>query len=108
MPAFLVPFIFVLDPSGAMLLLTGSMKTLAEANWFEVCRVTLTAAAGIAALAGAFQGWLWLQCRRWERAMLLVAGVALVYPSSESQALGFALLLTSIGMQRLRMRQQPR
>ncbi|HSW25304.1 MAG TPA: TRAP transporter fused permease subunit, partial [Burkholderiaceae bacterium] len=31
-PAFLVPFMFVLDPSGTGLLLTGSFKTLATAN----------------------------------------------------------------------------
>jgi TRAP transporter 4TM/12TM fusion protein len=104
LPAFLVPFIFVLDPSGTMLLLTGSMKTLSEANWFEVARVTLTAAAGIAALAGSFQGWLWLRCFYWERATLFAAGVLLVYPASAAQALGFALLLLVVGAQRLRVR----
>jgi TRAP-type uncharacterized transport system fused permease subunit len=104
LPAFLVPFIFVLDPSGTMLLLTGSMRTLSEANWFEVARVTLTAAAGIAALAGSFQGWLWLRCPRWERVTLFVAGVLLVYPAFAAQALGFALLLLVVGAQRLRAR----
>src|SRR5581483_11178692 len=32
-PAFLVPFMFVLDPSGTGLLLTGSFKTLGGADW---------------------------------------------------------------------------
>jgi TRAP transporter 4TM/12TM fusion protein len=103
LPAFLVPFIFVLDPSGTMLLLTGSMRTLSEANWFEVARVTVTAAAGIAALAGGFQGWLWLRCLRWERATLFFAGVLLVYPLLAAQALGFALLLLVVGAQRHRV-----
>jgi len=80
------------------------MRTLAEANWLEVARVTITAAAGIAALAGGFQGWLWLRCRTWERATLFVAGVALVYPAPASHALGFALLLLVLGAQRLRLR----
>jgi TRAP-type uncharacterized transport system fused permease subunit len=108
LPAFLVPFIFVLDPSGSMLLLTGSMRTLAEADWFEVARVTITAAAGIAALAGGFQGWLWLKCRHWERTTLFVAGVALVYPAPASHALGFSLLLLALGAQRLRLRAERR
>jgi len=69
-----------------------------------VARVTITAAAGIAALAGGFQGWLWLRCRTWERATLFVAGVALVYPAPASHALGFALLLLVLGAQRLRLR----
>src|SRR5207237_9465324 len=57
-PAFLVPFIFVLDPSGTGLLLTGSFKTLAGADWGSIALVTFTAAVGIVALAGGLQGWL--------------------------------------------------
>src|SRR5687768_15691305 len=55
-PAFLVPFMFVLDPSGTGLLLTGSFKTLGDADWGSIALVTFTAAVGILALAGAFQG----------------------------------------------------
>src|SRR6476469_7638253 len=47
-PAFLVPFMFVLDPSGTGLLLTGSFKTLAQADWGSIALVTITAAFGIA------------------------------------------------------------
>src|SRR5205814_3838899 len=43
-PAFLVPFMFVLDPSGTGLLLTGSFKTLADADWGSIALVTFTAA----------------------------------------------------------------
>ena len=49
---------FVLDPSGAGLLLTGSFKTLGDANWGSIALVTFTAAVGIVALRGGFQGWL--------------------------------------------------
>ena len=58
MPAFLVPFMFVLDPAGQGLLLTGSIARLGQADWGAIGLVTLTAATGIAALAGGFQGWL--------------------------------------------------
>ncbi len=57
MPAFLVPFMFVLAPEGQGLLLMGSAKALAAANWWSIAQVTLTAAVGIGALAGGFQGW---------------------------------------------------
>jgi len=91
-PAFLVPFMFVLDPSGSGLLLTGSFKTLAGANWGSIVLVTFTAAVGILALCGAFQGWLFKKTPPYERLMLLVAGVLLVYPKTLFDAIGFLLV----------------
>src|SRR5581483_6240517 len=69
MPAFLVPFMFVLDPSGQGLLLTGSIKNLAGANWASVAEVTVTAALGIGALACGFQGWLLKRANAFERTL---------------------------------------
>src|SRR5947209_1662740 len=89
-PAFLVPFMFVLDPSGTGLLLTGSFKTLGNADWGSIALVTITAAIGILALAAGFQGWAWRKTSLAERIMLLVAGVLLVYPGKLSDAIGFA------------------
>jgi TRAP-type uncharacterized transport system fused permease subunit len=91
-PAFLVPFMFVLDPSGSGLLLTGSFKTLGDADWGSIALVTFTAAVGIMALCGAFQGWLFKKTTAYERVMLLVAGVLLVYPKTLFDAVGFALV----------------
>ncbi|HEX2200103.1 MAG TPA: TRAP transporter fused permease subunit [Burkholderiales bacterium] len=91
-PAFLVPFMFVLDPSGQGLLLTGSFDTLGNADWGSIALVTFTAAVGIMALAGAFQGYLFKRSPAWERLMLLVAGVALVYPKTLFDVLGFGLV----------------
>ena len=67
-PAFLVPFMFVLAPEGQELLLMGSTKALATANWWSIAEVTLTAAIGIGALAGGFQGWVRSNARRWSNA----------------------------------------
>ena len=50
LPAFLLPFMFVLDPAGQGLLLMGSTKALANADWFSIAQVSATAAVGIAAL----------------------------------------------------------
>src|SRR5947207_7991940 len=82
MPAFLVPFMFVLDPSGVGLLLTGSIKTLGNADWGSIALVTITAALGIAALAGGVQGWLFKRTSLAQRIMLVVAGFLLVYPKA--------------------------
>jgi TRAP-type uncharacterized transport system fused permease subunit len=98
-PAFLVPFMFVLDPSGTGLLLTGSFKTLGNADWPSIALVTLTAGVGILALAGGFQGWALRRTTLAERVMLLVAGLMLVYPAKAFDVVGFALVLIVLAMQ---------
>ena len=101
-PAFLVPFMFVLDPAGTGLLLGGSIKNLAQANWLSIGVVTMTAAIGIAALAGGLQGWLFRKTTLPERWMLVIAGLMLVYPSTVSDMIGAALVGAVIVMQNLR------
>jgi TRAP transporter 4TM/12TM fusion protein len=99
-PAFLVPFMFVLDKDeGPGLLLTGSFKTLANANWPSIALVTFTAAVGIVALAGGLQGWLLKRTPVWERWMLIVAGFLLVYPKAAADVVGFALVVIVVLMQ---------
>ena len=104
-PAFLLPFMFVLDPSGQGLLLMGSTKALATAPWGSIATVTLTAALGIAAIAAGFQGWAWLRTTTLERTLLIVAGFALVYPSSWTDLGGLAMVLVAVASQWWRMRQ---
>ena len=101
-PAFLVPFMFVLDKSGQGLLLMGSAKALANADWWSIAEVTITAAIGIAALAGGFQGWALKKTTHLERAMLVVAGFALVYPGRVADLVGFGLVIATLVLQKLR------
>ena len=101
-PAFLVPFMFVLDPSGTGLLLTGSIKTLGNADWGSIALVTFTAAVGIAALAGGLQGWLFKRTLLLERWMLIAAGFLLVYPSVTADLVGFVLVALVVAAQLLR------
>jgi TRAP-type uncharacterized transport system fused permease subunit len=101
-PAFLMPFMFVLDPSGTGLLLTGSIKTLGNADWGSIAQVTFTAAVGIAALAGGLQGWFLKRTAYAERWMLLAAGFALVYPTATSDIVGFTLVVLVVVLQLLR------
>ncbi len=107
-PAFLVPFMFVLDPTGTGLLLTGSFKTLANADWIAIAEVTATAAIGIVALAGGLQGWLLMKTIALERSMLVIAGVMLVYPRAMFDLIGGALVLAVIAMQLARRRAEAR
>ncbi len=106
-PAFLVPFMFVLDPSGLGLLLMGSTKALAAANWWSIAEVTITAAVGIAALAAGFQGWALVKTNTVERVMFIVAGFALVYPTTTADVIGFGLVVTAIVLQVLRRKVVP-
>ena len=101
-PAFLVPFMFVLDPSGQGLLLMGSTKALATADWWLIAEVTLTATIGVAALAGGFQGWALKRTTALERSMLIVAGFALVYPSGLADLMGIGLFVAVLANQYFR------
>jgi TRAP transporter 4TM/12TM fusion protein len=88
-PAILVPFMFVLDKSGSALLLMGSTKALANADWLQIAWVSFTAAAGVIALAGGLQGWFLAKTNVIERWILILSGVALAYPSNFADIAGF-------------------
>jgi TRAP-type uncharacterized transport system fused permease subunit len=102
MPAFLVPFMFVLDPAGLGLLLMGSFKALAQASVIDIAIVSITAMIGIAALATGVQGWLFKRTTRIERWLLILAGLALVYPKAMFDVIGLGLFAAAIVMQKLR------
>jgi TRAP transporter 4TM/12TM fusion protein len=107
-PAFLVPFMFVLDASGTGLLLGGSFKNLAKADWGSIALVTTTAVFGIAALAGGLQGWLLRKTTAPERWMLIIAGLMLVYPRAMFDYIGAALVVAVVVSQVLRGRGEAR
>src|SRR5438093_10610507 len=77
LPAFLVPFVFVLDPQGVGLL----MKIPKDGSVWDIVIVTAKTAAGLAALAAAAQNWGLRQNTPIERLLWLLAGLLLVFPS---------------------------
>ena len=77
LPAFLVPFVFVLDPQGIGLLL----KIPKDGSWIDIVLVTAKATLGLAALAAAAQGWALRKTTLVERLLLALAGLFLVFPS---------------------------
>jgi len=77
LPAFLVPFVFVLDPQGVGLLL----KLPKDGSWIDIVLIAGKTALGLAALAAAAQGWALRRTTATERALLVLAGLFLVFPS---------------------------
>ena len=77
LPAFLVPFVFVLDPLGVGLLMTvpkgGSV--------IDIFIIAAKTALGLLALAAAAQDWGLRRNTRLEQALWIVGGLLLVFPS---------------------------
>jgi TRAP transporter 4TM/12TM fusion protein len=94
LPAFIVPFMFTLDPKGIGILLKGPAT--------DVIWTTLTAFIGIAALAGGVENWFFRKTKIYERLMLIAAGLMLVYPIAFYDGIGFGLMAFVIILQKLR------
>jgi TRAP transporter 4TM/12TM fusion protein len=77
LPAFLVPFVFVLDPQGVGLL----MKIPKGGSWVDILWITFVTGAGLAALAAAAQNWAIRRTTPLERSLFVLSGLLLVFPS---------------------------
>jgi len=106
-PAFLLPFMFVLEPSGQGLLLMGSVKNLATADWTSIAWVTFSAAVSIGAIAAGFQGWAIKRTNIVERVLLIVAGFAVVLPGATFDVIGLGSIVVVLAMQLLRRERPP-
>jgi TRAP transporter 4TM/12TM fusion protein len=88
LPAFLVPFAFVLAPSGRALLW--------QAPWPEVLAALAASAVAVAALAVATGGWIIRSAGPVERVLAAGAAVALLYLRPASVAAGLGLLAVAV------------
>src|SRR3954449_5747817 len=77
LPAFLVPFVFVLDPQGVGLLLAIPKG----GSWVDILEITIKTTFGLLALAAVAQNWALRQTTAVERGLLLLSGLLLVFPS---------------------------
>jgi len=93
LPAFLVPFNFTLHPDGVALLLKGSP--------IDIIWTFATALAGIFALAAGMDGWMFKPAKFYERVILVVSGLALVYPTLLFDFIGLGLLAVAIFSQKV-------
>jgi TRAP transporter 4TM/12TM fusion protein len=96
LPAFLVPFAFVLTGNGAALLTLGSPWTIL---W-----TTVTSAVAVAALAAATGGWLVRRAGWAERVLCLLAALLLLYLQPAAIIAGAVLLVAAVGLHLLTTR----
>ncbi len=87
---YIVPFIFVYQPA---LLLHGSTG--------EVVLAATTAVIGTIALAGAMSGYFFGDVNWWQRAVLGVGSITLIYPGWKTDLLGIVLVVIVIAAGRL-------
>jgi TRAP transporter 4TM/12TM fusion protein len=98
MPAFVVPFFFVLDPMGAGVLL----KLPAGASWLEAGWLIFLGFFAIAALAAGLQGWIFRKAGWLERLLLIAGGLLVISPLNSFDLVGVALAVTAVVMQLVR------
>jgi len=83
LPAFLVPFVFTLSHEGEGALLRGPLQ--------DIVLTTVTAAVGVAALAGGLGGWVRGPASWPERAGLIAGGLLLFYAAPWADAAGLTV-----------------
>jgi TRAP transporter 4TM/12TM fusion protein len=96
LPAFVVPLVFTLRPEGTGLLLHGPLTSILTS--------VLTATAGIAALAGAFGGWVLGPAGRVVRSVLFLAGASFLYGGRAGCGAGALLSAVVLILQSARRR----
>jgi TRAP transporter 4TM/12TM fusion protein len=95
MPAFVVPFFFVLDPMGVGVLL----KLPAGGSWLEAAWIVFLGFFAIAALAAGLQGWILRRAGWIERALLIAGGLLVISPVNSLDWVGVALASAAVVMQ---------
>ena len=103
MPAFVVPFFFVLDPLG-----TGVLLMLPKgAAWVDVLGVLALIFVAITALAAGLQGWLFKKTTALERGLLVLSGALVIIPVNSLDAVGVGLFGFVLFLQFLRRTPAP-
>jgi TRAP-type uncharacterized transport system fused permease subunit len=111
LPAFVVPFAFVLDPQGVGLLLT---LPKGGTTW-DIVWITFKTCVGLLAFAAAAQNWALRRNTSIERILFVLAGSLLVFPSlldaplealtgreiPEPGLIGLAIAVVAIFMQKI-------
>jgi len=93
-PAFIVPFMFTLDPRGAGILLKGTPT--------DVVWTIITSFLGLTGIAAAVENWFLKKTTYYERILLLAGGLVLIYPIALYDIIGIALLAAAFASQKLR------
>jgi TRAP-type uncharacterized transport system fused permease subunit len=73
-----------------------------QADWLQIAWITFTAIMGIVCLAGGLQGWFIEKTNLFERVVMVIAGVALAYPDTSADMVGFVGFAIVLATQILR------
>ena len=101
-PAYIVPFMFVYEPS--LLLIVRDWGT----EWPSVALSVVTASIGAMCLAASLMGWLFAAASLWQRVLLFAAALLLIKPGIYTDLVGLALLAVVGGAQILAQKRQTR
>ncbi len=81
--AFLLPFMFVYNPS----------LLLIDTTWYQAILISATSLFGIYCFAAVIQRWLFTKLRLWEQAILLAISISMVWPNYLSDVIGITVFL---------------
>jgi TRAP transporter 4TM/12TM fusion protein len=98
MPAFVVPFFFVLDPMGVGVLL----KLPKDGSWLDAAWIIFLGFIAIGSLAAGLQGWLIKKTTLWERTLFIAAGLLVIVPYNALDFVGLACVALAVALQVLR------
>lgn len=87
--AFIIPYMFVLQPQLLMI----------DSNFFEIALAFVTAFVGMIAIGGCMIGF-WYRKLNWiERLLSLASGLMLIYPEGYTDLFGFILFVILVAWQ---------
>jgi TRAP-type uncharacterized transport system fused permease subunit len=89
LPAFVVPLVFTLSPTGTRVLLQGSP--------LEVAATSVAVMIGITALSAGIAGWLRRRASGVERLLLVTAATLLFLPQPAAALSGAAIAAATVG-----------
>lgn len=80
--AFLVPYIFVYNPS--LLLINATLP--------KIIQIIITSVIGMIGIGAAVEAWYWTRTDWWERVALFVGGILLIDPGTLTDIVGLAII----------------
>ncbi len=87
--AFIVPYVFALNP--AMLFIDTSIG--------EIITITITSLIGMFAVSSSLEGYLMCRMPWYQRIVILIGGILLIYPGLTTDVIGIILVLVVVAMQ---------
>lgn len=90
--AFLLPFMFIYNPS----------LLLIDTTWYKAILIAATSIFGMYCFAAVIQRWLFTRLKIWEQVILLAIAISMVWPNVVSDIIGLAVFCVIYFSQRAR------